>query len=694
MKRYIVLFIYVVLGANAFAQGANSWDGVWLSPHDTVRSLNVFVNIIYDVNPSLNPVSSDGFWPYTTTEGINSSEPSYLTDFVDMEYTGADNVHGTMTRLYHESSFGSLVLLGDIVVVNIKHATINASGGTFSYTTLKNAVIVFINSKGFDTIGNHNAIADYDSDGDNNMDLLQFIIRNSTKSYGGEDIGNGHVTPNSSDLTSLVIGGISCGIQNHSYQAIGSGNLSAKYKSIVYHEISHCFFGGNSFHTSGGNHYGTPDVTTFMGLQGGYGLMGNSGSGLISCNGYERWRMNWMHNDNTTGNPISSINQSTGKLEVSDIDNSSGSVSFLLRDFVTYGDAIRIKLPYKETSDASNQYLWLENHQVGRNGALDFFQYGEKDCIPMGTPGIYSCIQVGKDARTPAEGNVWPRDETDNLLIVSAEGNWDIEYVGQKNDCLNWGSRSIGKYNLPNPFCGENDQSQFFYSTTASTLSASGNDDRSAGVKIDQHDIEDKALPYLGDSKDAFTDGSVMDIGTNPAPVNTLTYYVRQSGGNIVPQITNRNNRTIYLTGLSITMTESGSNESGKIFRVDINWGEYDVKNDVRWTGNIELREELNLLSGNTILLDQNYTPIQRDRDVVTGEFSEKTTFTCADGSSVTLQENSKMIVDNMSELVLENGSSFEIKDGAELIIKDKGNLEVQDGASLVLIGTGRVIVD
>ena len=35
----------------------------------------------------------------------------------------------------------------------------------------------------------------------------------------------------------------------------------------------------------------------------------------------------------------------------------------------------------------------------------------------------------------------------------------------------------------------------------------------------------DSNIPYLGDNKDAFTNGTVMEISSNPSPVNLPTFY-------------------------------------------------------------------------------------------------------------------------------------------------------------------------
>lgn len=101
-------------------------------------------------------------------------------------------------------------------------------------------------------------------------------------------------------------------------------------------------------------------VMAFLNIQGGYGLMGAANSGLVGCNGYERWRMHWKHLQSI--DYISARNANNVQSVVSDISQEDGNLTFLLRDFVTYGDAVRVKLPYKDSITSSNQYIWLENH--------------------------------------------------------------------------------------------------------------------------------------------------------------------------------------------------------------------------------------------------------------------------------------------------------------------------------------------
>ena len=285
--------------------------------------------------------------------------------------------------------------------------------------------------------------------------MLKISIRNSKEGYGHWTEGLGMVQ--SASNYDILFEDVQRNTKNCSYSCVGPGDLSVKYTGIIFHEFSHQFFGGNEAHTSGGCMWkGDGGGITFLGNQCGYGIMGGGNSGLISCNGYERWRLHWKSDIyNSTNSYIAANNQ------VSDISKQDGSKTFLLRDFVTTGDVIRIKLPYKD-SGGLNQYIWLENHKIGLNGKLDFLQYSDThDCRPKGDPGIYAYYQIGKDILTGEEGVVFPILQADNLKIISAEGNFDYVSDGWFQPiCV---ADPLGSYvyaakvNESNPFLGYND---------------------------------------------------------------------------------------------------------------------------------------------------------------------------------------------------------------------------------------------
>jgi hypothetical protein len=153
---------------------------------------------------------------------------------------------------------------------------------------------------------------------------------------------------------------------------------------------------------------------------------------------------------------------------------------------------------------------------------------------------------------------------------------------------------------------------------------------------------------------------------------------------------TKTDNRKIHLSGLRISMQD----QSDGIYKVDISWDSYDILNSVRWTGDIVLHERVNILPGNSILLDQNYTPNTHIRNPVTALFSAPTYFTCLENSFLVLQPNAGFICDNLSSIVFEPGSNLEINDGASLTIKRGCTLQVKSGVNVVINGSGKIIIE
>ncbi|HML86804.1 MAG TPA: hypothetical protein PKE52_16745, partial [Bacteroidales bacterium] len=310
------------------------------------------------------------------------------------------NIHGTMTRKYWESSLGNLYLMGDFVVVDIKQSDIACSNpaSSFLYHELFSSVVDQINSSGgLTTVYTPVDFSDYDKDGNDRFDMVQVFTRNTTSTYGGV-YGGGHSSAYSD--YSILVNGQYKKTEAYTAQIAGPDNLATNINHIYIHEFGHGLFGSNEAHTSGGHSWRAVNGTLFLGPQGGYGLMGGANSGMVSCNGYERWRMHWVdQNYNSTGEYIASNNLP------SDIKKSDGNKTFILRDFVTTGDAVRILLPYKDDG-ALNQYIWLENHKIGLNDKLDFFYYSNTNtCRSLGKPGIFAYYQVGKDVLSSSNRN-------------------------------------------------------------------------------------------------------------------------------------------------------------------------------------------------------------------------------------------------------------------------------------------------
>ncbi|HOY33325.1 MAG TPA: hypothetical protein PKW80_15700 [Bacteroidales bacterium] len=724
-RLYFRIIVLLTLLAPATGHTQNiysSKNGIDIPPKVTMRMLNIFINIIYDQTPDRDPLlnKTDHPWQPGKPNSINTNVPSFLNQYMDPDLTGS-NPQGMLTRYYYESSLGNFICLGDFILVDVNQSAITPDkpGRDFSSFELINAAVSLINKNGgVKTVYGHDSLSDYDFfergrgglpkkiTPNGKIDFVQIVFRNTGRvfsngkqlyNYGQNNPGEGNYMPGGLNKGNmLMFNNKPYENEMMSYQNLGMTELLyMTTKTIVIHEFAHSLLGGNDFHTSGGNHYGTYSACPFIGLQGGWGLMGGYGASLASCNAYERWRLGWTSNEY---NPMMIPVQASGVN--ADITKDMGQQTFILRDFVTTGDAVRIKLPYLDEG-ASNQYIWLENHQIGLNNKYDYLCFSPtSECRDKGLPGIYAYLQIGRDKLEGEKFNdVFPSDETDNLKVITAKGNWDRQLISLTDtvNCVAWRSVNFSESCFkPNPFLGYVDeQSHFFVNESTADII----DDKSfsefpsiiyrKGIRYDN-------LPYLGDNFDAFTDGAVMDIGTNPAPVNAVTCYVSQ-GGKKYKTYKKTNTRHIYLTGLSITMHDLKDGT----FKVSIGWDDYTVKNNTRWTGNVIVKEKMVLQKRKTILLDQNYTPDQLRRDSISGYFSPVTTLTVQPTAAIILEPKSKLIIDNGSSLILEPSSKLTLNIKSQIILKNNARLIIRKGAEITYLkgkiitkGNGKIITE
>lgn len=713
--KKILLSVLLVLFAVVLVAQKNSWDGWRMKPRGEIRMLNFFVNIIYDVNPEREkPFAKVNHWNTVLLESLNQNPPDYLLRLMDTVYN-AGNLYGCITRLYGESSFDELQITGDFVIVNIKESRV-LKLGSFNESNIEKAAVAFINEQGgLQTMFGHNDISYYDVNGSGKIGFIQFFFRNITKEYGGDNAGSGYFSTSLLSGQKLLINGSYYPFSGiGTAQCVGTHDVSTNPTGIVQHEISHSFFGPNSFHTSGGNHRRSSEYMPFLPLQGGYGLMGGAGSTLVSCNGYERWRMHWLHESNRNANDWWIVARDVNDNPINaDITKADGAHTFILRDFVTYGDAVRIKLPYKDNEKSSNQYIWIENHQSGRNGKLDFLQYAnENDCRPTGVAGVYAYYQVGRDVLSGKEQDVFSSNDRDNLKMIPAEGYWNYSYhiadTVYKIKCINWsGHDYYHSRDIENPFGGTHDMERQFVVSDDDQIISTVNEKPLWRKNIGRVEID--SLVANGDACDMFCTHRRLNMGTNPSTCNTKTFYNSMTTGKCQYSAQlSRNTQTTYLTGLEIEITPFDNG----CYRIDVRWDDYDITNDAIWTGRISLKEKAILAPKKSITLTQNLTISQPMRDSITNLFAPPTSLVCENGSKFVQGKGSVVSVEEMSSLVIEEGSEYRLEpksklkidrssklivngtlivgDGAQVIVKSKSGL-VDNGGNIVVEGKGKV---
>ena len=720
MRRALCFVLFCSFMVCVQAQ-KHSWDGNGISSDAHFRVLNIYVNIIYDTHPDTNNMFTDTiFWrplPDTTQEGVNApgTIPTYLLSLFDTSYV-VGNTHGCITRIFGESSFDALQISGDNVVVNVRESSVIADPtppnhtycqtSPFCYNKITKVAIDIINdSGGLKTVFGHDSLSDYSLQGASpTLYYTNVLIRNITKDYGGINPGSGF---GFSPINGLKIGNRCYSSQKGTLQCIGDGDFSSNPTGVLTHELGHSLFGGNNFHTSGGNHRGSTGTMPWMNIQGGYGLMGGGNSGLVSCNGYERWRMHWKH----ASSPyyISAHNISNNMYVNSDIKKEDGTKWFVLRDFVTYGDAVRIKLPYKDSIHTPNQYIWLEFHNVGHNNKLDFLQFSNSSCLDSGRAGIYAYYQIGRDILESTDiDDVWDNINRDNLRIISNEGYWDYEQHRFPSDtdmiCVGW--NWVPYYYEPkysNAFCGYQDQEKFIIPSDYDTDLANMYDSASSVNAIKEYSMYNKcvngefvthSIPTNGDPNDAFVCRKI-NMGTNPSTCNAKTYYSSSYGTRKFIFYPNQgyNQSTTYLTGLSIEMIPRPDSVS---YLVKIRWDDYDIVDDARWTGKIALKgaERVNLTRGHDITLAQNRTPAQRLRDSESGYFAAPTKLTCEAGSVFAQEPQSTLTLTEKSRFVLDSGAVYQLGDSAQILVQGASTFTISKGADFTGGIASEIVVD
>jgi hypothetical protein len=523
---------------------------------------------------------------------------------------------------------------------------------------------------------------------------------------------------------------------------------------LILAEYFHTLFGGNNWHTGSG-----AGEHTFQAPQGSFSLTAQSSSASDVVNGWDRQHLGWKHP--AKQHLISALDERRSEVPTDvGIASLRQGGTFILRDFVATGDAIRIKLPHvrwNRLGAPKNQYLWIENHRLksefDRNNGIS---PGDRlDCHTPWKPGIYAYLQVGKDAKgqdlngddsvDAVETNIYswdpqhPNGLASWLFPLTAEGNfdfyWRLDQVKESNpQPCQFGNDSIPfekARSLPNPFTGGSevfwqiDSDRIIYANPAvniPTLVPLAKGTSATLIDGDLRCCQPNGapfgrilsefvggavvyhLPQFGDAEDAFsmaTGKSSLSISTNPAPVPV---YTRQSAwgfgspSNLIGSPSNPGappsfeNRTIWLNGLSVEILQENVDDSGAV-KVAIRWDDYRVTNDVRWTGEIVLQNDVEdplrrqsqivVAEGRNLYLDRGLSPTQYfaeatrtrivprgvDNTVYPENLATETQRLFSQPSKLTLRRGTKLQLERNAKIWVQNGSRLEIENGVEIVL-------------------------
>jgi len=462
------------------------------------------------------------------------------------------------------------------------------------------------------------------------------------------------------------------------------------------HEIGHGFVGSNDFHSGGAG----GGIGTYMQDYSGYSILSSGNRYHRGYNAWDRYRLGWKNPHNMY--EISARNE-IGQEVNADLDymqQTGNSVTYILRDFATTGDAVRIKLPYIRTLNpsAKEQWLWIENHQL-LQGKVEYEEqkHGANSQMYKIPRGIYLNLQVGNEDFSSFSSH------TNYIAPINKFGRFDFTNYTQST--LAGGKPVIiGETGnaYANPFTGVGFAS-FHPSDRDNNDVINNNEEYSIGktkyngIEINANYFASPEHTCIGSVYDAYYQGDKISISTNPSINTSYTYRCSYRGTNnntpeTIPALDD--NRKIYLNGLSIQVVEQRVNGDIKI---SINWKDYQISNDVRWCGDIVLNETIDLQSNKTLLLDYGLTPTRPVNPVIfNGKkiFADPTIFTCKQGSLFKANSTSTVRLKNNSTLIAESGSKIELLDDVKLVVESGSTLILKSNSSLKIVGRGRIIIE
>jgi len=718
-------------------------------------------------------------------EGNQGTVPAdantYLDNFIPANATFPYNgFQGYLSKYFNEASFGQMILLGDYfsTTIHVNHymqdmlpdlvvasnfdkaqeamqeiqnrlanqglgALHNSSNLSFSdfdnYTCVPNTSNIY---------SNINYGTNKDLGSNNRFDLIVMIELGGNaglaclSSNGGVsyvDSSFTHIDQSVSPPVSTTINGF----ENYCYF---SANGGIGGQAFIISEAFHALFGPNNWHNGDG-----AGPHTFMTRTNPYGIctqVAGAGISNVVC-GYDRQHFEWKgwadKNKTTQKTYVTSAIDATTLLELNtDGLTVASEKTYILRDFVNYGDALQLKLPHinwQTNGDVKNQYLWIENHQMQSQ-----FDVSTKNIINGGcgqdiAPGIYAQVQVGKDQKTGYSREIFDYGRNENasfLYPLTAKGNYDLATGTPQSFNLQWivCANNQGTTNTWGPN-GEhwefipllNNQPNKNPLTGFSELYSISDLSHDNALNWGEGEVgllsvnpttgaNEFTKRRFGNPDIAFTCGGtcgvngkkILGISTNPS--TTPIYTLNQ---NIDTVYYPYENRTIHLNGISITILEENfepQNYGNGAVKIKIKWDDYNIDKDTRWCAeDIKLYSHdfnaslpsLVIKNGKKLTLDRSKSATRRKKTLEYQEtptsalqqlFNMATIMTALPNSKIKMESNSVLEILNGSTLRLKAGSELKMDANATIYVRSRSVLELEGGSYLEIAANANVIVE
>lgn len=678
LASFILLLAHAAFGQPDTVNVPNSTNGWYLSPHGTIRVLVLFCELEYDKSPSRDPQPNGAdHWP-------KGRLPIWADELFDPR--PAQGYLGKVTRYYQESSLGRFTVLGDYIdtLLTLRESEYPSIGNAHGIGAL---AVREANKMGALRTRHRLSVADFDlwkrggqpgmpklagPDSPHSYDHVMVIARNSGLTHGQGSTDSG--SP-----------GKLFGFESDSQSRFGG--MYALPFEILKHEFNHLLLGGNNFHSGGGNAAQFESHT--LCVQGGWSLMGGASSSLLSCSGWDRDRLGWR--------PLQPAHRiearSTARLPVNaDLDPIAGDTGlFVLRDFVTTGDALRIRLPFIPKEEHP-QWLWVENHRTyaGNGSWTDRFHWEETNnpCVARAEPGLFLQIQIARDERY---GSSIYGGLADYLHPLTACGHYDLAVADTLSDSCPFGGTTVGFRRIrPNPLCGNCEQELMVFDRNGDKALERG-EHYVPSVLLPKQGATPVSHRFFGAPDHALRLNGVRAIGmgTNPSTANMLT--LASAGKRETKLAVPPDNRTVRLNGLRIELLRE---EADGAAVVRVSTGHTRLHDDVIWSADsivlppLRGREGRSLIlsRGKQLLIDRSITPTRMALLAEVGGrryFAPPTRFAILQGATITLEAR--------SELKLANGSVMHLLAGSSIDLHRKARIKIDNDGRVVLHGNAQM---
>lgn len=673
--------------ADAIIGAVDSRLGLGFTPKDTMRVLVIFCGFTNDAD-SNHVIHKNAIWPWDSLAPSNAKYQFYK----NYNQFNSNSVDTNVSNFFYQMSKQSakpLKLVADFFPQRIDVTatnTINGLGGTagslswhqyskMAIDTIEKYYPTFNWSK-YDKRKNSSNFQFDNSDvttnpPDNNLDYVIFVwrFRKGTQPYGTTttlDAPTGFVTLSSLTMDITTTSSGTYHIKNENAQFItGAFSDSAALSRVIVHEMGHSL---GLPHYSGA----ADEFEKYYTINNGWGIMNSDKAPFSLCaNAWDRWYFGW-----------SNITY--------DLSNVTQNGTYVLRDFVTTGDAIRVQLPF-----SNGQSIWIENHQ--RKHPFDkrrkkWLTNGLGATIPQTANGItlysenmansFSKVNLLRYVDDPQGSELTGVSAANGIHVYTPEGHFDYTQ-GTPFSSPEWYNNTIFPYttNIPNAV-------GIFNATTYTRYDAN-NDNKIERISGEWNYIVHQNGGYsysILSPNITFQTNDKISLSSKNAPVNIPIYKVFSQ--KLMP---------IYLNGISIKVLSYESNGDAN---VEIKFNEYDVTLDTRLAGNIILNKNLadstlpslNLASNKSIVIDKSIAPNRTFK--LNGAFVNPSLFICQQSAFIKMNASSSIVVDNGTTFKMEATSKLEINSGAVFTVKRNSILDLEGDAQIIVKEGGKLLIE